>query len=119
MADENGDDPTTASKSTGIKFDGDKLRWDLLPVEPTEDVIRVLMLGSHKYGDDNWKLVPASRRRYYAASLRHLTAWWLGEKVDPESGVHHLAHAMCCLLFLIWHDDHNPKNKEKVNDSSI
>jgi len=105
MGNEDGDNPDTAQKSTGIKFDGDKLRWDLLPVKPLESVIRVMMLGSKKYGDDNWQLVPASRRRYYSACFRHITAWWMGEKIDPESGEHHLAHAICCLMFLIWHDD--------------
>lgn len=93
-------------KGTGIKFDGEKIRWDLLPIEPVESIIRVMMLGSKKYGDYNWQRVPESRRRYYAAALRHLTAWWQGEKIDPESGESHLAHAMCCLMFLQWHEMH-------------
>jgi len=33
--------------------------------------------------------------------MRHIVAWWLGERDDPESGFHHLAHAMCCLIFLV------------------
>ena len=27
----------------GIKYDADKLDWSLLPIEPVEDVIKVLM----------------------------------------------------------------------------
>jgi hypothetical protein len=27
-----------------------------------------------------------------------------GEQIDPESGKHHLAHALCCLMFLYEHD---------------
>jgi ribosomal protein L32 len=27
-----------------------------------------------------------------------------GEQVDPESGRYHLAHALCCLMFLYEHD---------------
>jgi hypothetical protein len=91
-------------KPTGKKFDKGKLRWDLLPTKPLESVIRVLMLGSKKYGDDNWKVVPGYKKRYYAACLRHLTVWWEGEKIDPESGESHLGHAMCCLIFLLWHE---------------
>jgi hypothetical protein len=33
-----------------------------------------------------------------------LWAWKEGEQIDPESGKHHLAHALCCLTFLYEHD---------------
>ena len=39
------------------------------------------------------------------ACHRHLQAWWSGERLDKESGLPHLAHAVCCLLFLMWGDD--------------
>ncbi len=32
---------------------------------------------------------------------RHIFAWWGGEDKDPETGFSHLAHAGCCLLFLM------------------
>jgi hypothetical protein len=38
---------------------------------------------------------------FFAALLRHLFAWWRGEELDPESGLSHLAHAGCCLMFLM------------------
>lgn len=88
----------------GRKFDDDKLRWDLLPTEPVREIVRVLTLGAKKYAPDNWKHVDEWRRRYYAASMRHLTAWWEGERDDPETGIHHLAHVGCCILFLLWLD---------------
>ena len=103
----------------GLKFDKEKLRWDLLPIEPVEAVIRVMMLGSDKYNDDNWKFVPECRRRYYAAALRHLTAWWKGEKLDPESGISHLTHATCCLLFLAWHETYQTKEFLEEQDNFI
>lgn len=112
----------------GIKFDGEKLRWDLLPIEPIEAIIRVMMLGSDKYNDDNWKYVPGCKRRYYAAAMRHLTAWWKGETLDPESGISHLTHATCCLLFLAWHEKHQTKEflgeeeekkEEENNDAPV
>jgi hypothetical protein len=37
--------------------------------------------------------------------MRHVHAWRAGETKDPESGLHHLAHAGCCLLFMLWLDD--------------
>ena len=92
-------------KAKGVKLDADKPRWDLIPYDALEPVVRVLTMGSRKYADDNWMQVPGARRRYFAAAMRHLTAWFRGEKNDPESGENHLAHAICCLLFLCWHDE--------------
>lgn len=97
----------------GQKFDAGKLEWDLLPLDPIEDVIKVLMHGKGKYGADNWQQVGNPIRRYYAAAQRHLAAFHkarfdTGERsdaFDAESGQHHLAHAACCLLFLLWHEN--------------
>jgi hypothetical protein len=92
------------STSVGIKHDQKKLRWDLLPIEPVESVIKVMMLGSGKYSDDNWMHIEDPLRRYYSAAMRHITAWQKGEKIDSESGESHLAHAACCMLFMLWHE---------------
>ena len=89
-----------------------KPRWDLLPWNETEEIVEILTFGSEKYEDNNWQQVPAPRRRYFAALCRHVMAWWRGERKDKESGKSHLAHAGCCLLFLMWFD-----NEEKTNES--
>lgn len=89
---------------TGVKYDKDKARWDLLPWREVAEVVAVLTHGAKKYADDNWKSVEDSEDRYFAAAMRHLTAWWEGDCYDPESKQHHLAHAVCCLLFLMWFD---------------
>lgn len=85
----------------GSKLDQDKLRWDLLPFESVTPIVAVLTFGAKKYAPENWRLVENPRARYFAALMRHLAAWWLGEKNDPETGYSHLAHAGCCLLFLL------------------
>ena len=85
----------------GVKYDAGKLRWELLPIAPIQAVVGVLQYGSLKYADENWRKVTPFRSRYFAAALRHIFAWWQGEKIDPESGYHHLAHAICCLIFLM------------------
>ena len=86
----------------GRKFDSDKPRWSLVPSGVMEEVIMVLEYGSRKYAPDNWKHVPEATTRYYDAAMRHIDAWWKGEKQDGETGQSHLAHAMCCLMFLQW-----------------
>jgi len=90
---------------TGAKFDGDKNRWDLLPIEEIERIVEILTSGAKKYAPNNWQRVPDGTERYYAALLRHLVAWRKGEKNDPESGKSHLAHLGCCLVFLMWLDN--------------
>lgn len=107
----NKDDKNTTTSVAGVKHDQDKLRWDLLPIEPVESVLRVMMLGSRKYSDDNWMHIEDPLKRYYAAALRHITAWQKGEKIDPESGESHLAHAACCVLFMLWHEKHSTQTK--------
>jgi len=88
----------------GRKFDGGKLEYGLLPPLALEETVKVLTFGAQKYERDNWQKVPDSKRRYFDALQRHVWAWKQGEQVDPESGIHHLAHAMCCLMFLYEHD---------------
>ncbi len=88
----------------GRKDDSSKLRYSLLPVGTVNQVVQVLEFGSKKYADNNWQKVPNARTRYYDAAIRHIDAWWNGEKSDSETGLHHLAHAICCLMFLMWFD---------------
>lgn len=90
--------------SGGRKFDGGKLQYGLLPPLALKATVDVLTFGAEKYEPDNWKVVPDSKRRYFDALQRHVWAWKEGEQIDPESGKHHLAHALCCLMFLYEHD---------------
>ena len=92
------------STTGGRKFDGGKLQYGLLPPLALAETVKVLTFGAEKYEPDNWKFVPDSKRRYFDALQRHLWAYKMGEQLDPESGIHHLAHAMCCLMFLYEHD---------------
>lgn len=76
-----------------------------MPLDATTAVVRVLTKGAAKYADDNWRKVPNARRRYLAAAWRHIVAWASGEKNDPDDGLPHLAHAICCLMFLMEHPE--------------
>lgn len=88
----------------GRKFDGGKLQYGLLPPLALKATVEVLTIGAEKYEPDNWKHVPDSKRRYFDAMQRHLWEWKEGDQNDPETGKNHLAHAMCCLMFLYEHD---------------
>lgn len=93
-----------------MKFDTDKLRYDLIPVSATRGLASVLTYGAKKYKPGNWKLVD-DKDKYVAALYRHLDAWRDGEKVDEESGLSHLAHAMTNIAFLL--DLDKPAKKRK------
>ena len=93
-----------STETEGKKNDKGKLDWALLPLYPIREVIKVLMWGEKSYNRDNWQLVENSRLRYYNAAMRHITTWFEGRKNDSDTKLHHLAHAVCCLLFLMWFD---------------
>lgn len=93
------------STNNGIKHDADKLRWSLLPINATEQVVRVLEHGAEKYGAHNWKKLENLQDRYINASLRHIVERLKGNKIDPDSGVDHLAHAVCSLLFILEYEN--------------
>jgi Domain of unknown function (DUF5664) len=96
------DPPVTKPAPGGRKDDTGKLRYDLLPPECEEAVVRILTHGAAKYGENNWQNLDNFEDRYYAAVRRHLSAWRRGEKIDPDSGEPHLAHVMCGVVFLLW-----------------
>ena len=84
----------------GRKDDADKLPWDLLPADAVEEIVKVLDFGARKYAARNWEK-GMRWGRPFAALMRHMWAWWGGEDKDPETGLSHLAHAGCCVLFMI------------------
>ena len=87
----------------GIKHDADKLRYDLVPPEALEEIVKILTLGAAKYTDRNWEK-GINYGRVYGALMRHMQAFWRGEDKDIESGLSHLSHAGCCLFFLLTYE---------------
>ena len=78
----------------GKKFDQGKYRMDLVPASSIIALAQVLEYGADKYGERNY-MEGIKLSRYYAATFRHLVAWWTGEEFDKESERHHLKHAQC------------------------
>lgn len=90
------------SKAEGIKYDEDKPKVDLVPVNGIIAAARAFTFGAKKYSPWNWANGMAWLR-LYAAVLRHLFAWARGEEKDGDSGLHHLDHALASLLMLQSH----------------
>lgn len=88
----------------GVKHDEGKPQFSLIKPDALMEMVAVLTYGAKKYSPDNWKMLENARQRYFDAANRHLWQWYGGEERDPESGLHHLAHAMSSLMFLIQMD---------------
>lgn len=87
------------TEATGVKYDGEKPRVDLLDPQALEGIAAVLAFGAKKYAADNWR-GGISYRRLIGAALRHTFAIMRGEDIDPESGLPHVDHLGCCWMFL-------------------
>jgi hypothetical protein len=101
---------------TGLKHDSEKVRMDLLDPYAIEQLAAVLTFGAKKYAAHNWRS-GINYSRLIAALLRHTFAYLGGEDNDLESGLPHIAHAMCCCMFILGLS--NPKliNKKDPNST--
>lgn len=92
----------------GVKRDTGKHQWHLLPLAILRGVVDVLMFGAKKYAPNNWRLgMPWSQ--VYNAAMRHLITFWEDRNdLDPETKLHEIDHAICCLLFLRHYTLHFP-----------
>lgn len=77
--------------------------------------------GCDKYGERNWRKNAVRADIYIAACMRHLTAWYSGENVAEDSGVHHLGHAKACLAILLDAEASGCliDNRPGVNDDNV
>jgi len=95
--------------SAGKKFDKGKLEWAKMRWAELTEIMQVLQFGADKYGWNNFENVEGAEDRYKSALMRHIIAYIQGEANDTESGMHHLAHAGCNVLFLLAF-----KNRSKI-----
>ena len=96
---------------TALKFDDGKLPFHLLSTEAMNQTAAVLAFGAEKYAEHNWRKGFVWSRPLSAA-MRHITAFNAGEDKDPESGLSHLAHAACCIMFLLEFE----KTRKELDD---
>lgn len=91
------------------------IRWDLVPIEPMQEVARLYNEGAKKYAKDNW------RKGYdwslsYAAMQRHATQFWNGESYDEETGCHHLSSVVFHALALMEFEKTHPELDDRYLD---
>jgi hypothetical protein len=87
---------SAAGKAPLSQLDGEMLRQAALVME----------FGEKKYDRGNWrKGIPYNR--CLDSALRHLLSFKEGETLDTESGIAHLGHAVCNLMFLLRYEADN------------
>jgi len=101
----------------GKKYDEEKAKLYLLPPKSILEVGKVLTYGADKYDAENWRKVDDLQNRYTSAALRHIFAHIDGEADDQETGLSHLAHAMCCLLFKLEDELLGKSEEERAREA--
>jgi hypothetical protein len=105
-------DVNSDAKGSGARYNDGKADISLIPLCTLEDEARVWMYGKQKYAAWNWAKgmdwsVPL------ACAMRHIAAWQRGEELDAESGLPHLAHAMCNLRMLTLYSKTYPEGDDR------
>jgi len=84
-----------------------------------------MLEGACKYGRHNYRVIGVRASVYFDAAHRHLAAYWEGEDIDPDSGVHHVTKAIATLMVLRdamlqdkVHDDRPPRSQEDWMESA-
>lgn len=97
-----------------VKHDQDKSRIDLIPPQAIKDIADVLTYGAKKYDAHNWRDNGGlAYSRVYAAAQRHMLSFWDGQSLDEETGMSHLAHAACCIIFLMSYETEEDGNDDR------
>jgi len=86
--------PTNPKDALGVK----KVPLHCVPCGPLLELGLAMMEGGRKYGTHNYRAIGTRASTYYNAAMRHLIAWWEGEDIDSDSGVHHLIKAAACIF---------------------
>lgn len=90
-----------AGSSKAQTRDDGKPPLALLPPEGIKQVALVQAYGAKKYALHDWRKGGLEATRITSCALRHVYAWLDGETLDKESGLNHLSHAACRLMFLL------------------
>ena len=94
-----------------MKFDDDKVRYDLIPAEWETALAEVLTYGAKKYKPNNWRKGEVDR--YIGAVMRHWNAYRKGEINDKDTTMPHLWHMFCNVGFLITLENEN-ENRNNI-----
>jgi hypothetical protein len=106
---------TNPKDAVGVR----KVPFSTLSAQVTAEVGLAMLEGARKYGRHNYRVAGVRMSVYYDATMRHLTAWWDGQDLDPDSGLSHITKAIAALYVLrdammndMAEDDRPPEVKD-------
>ena len=101
---------TTREFAKSDRYSDGKRMLQLVEQSFVDGVADVLTMGAEKYAPDNWKLSKGTPDHdqfvndRIGSLLRHLSAYRSGEMIDEESGLPHLDHIACNIMFIRYYD---------------
>ena len=103
---------------SGTKNDMGKPPCELLSPVAMVGTAKVLAFGAHKYAPNNWRK-GLSWGRVIGAIFRHLFAFMQGEDLDSETGLPHVDHLGCEVMFLqeLYRTHKNLDDRHKLGSS--
>lgn len=89
-----------SNSKEAMRFNTGKARWDLLPGDALSELVAVYTMGAEKYAARNWEK-GLKWTNCFASMMRHSWKWMMGEDLDEESGLHHMAHVAWNALAIV------------------
>ena len=97
------------------KFDADKVRWDLIPLDALEKLAEAYKFGAAKYFEESWRN-GLGWKRIYRAMIGHAISSMRGEDIDEDSGLIHLAQVAWNAFTLINFLLNDIGNDDRIKD---
>jgi hypothetical protein len=98
----------------GLRFNGGKLRYDLIHPKALKGLVEVMTAGANKYAERNWEK-GMSWTTVIASLKRHLALIESGEDYDLETGRLHADHLQCNAHFLSAYYEIFPQGDDRPN----
>jgi hypothetical protein len=100
-------------KGRADRFNDSKRQWNLMHLPSFEPMVQVLEYGAKKYSPNQWKKgFPITE--IYDSLMRHMIAFMNGEDNDPESGLPHIGHIQCNIMFMAYVKENHPKFDDRL-----
>lgn len=107
---------TNPKDAVGIR----KVAFSCIPWGVIAELGLAMLEGARKYGRHNYRIAGVRASVYFDGNMRHMTDWYEGEDIDPDSGENHVTKAIACLVVLRdsmmtgnWVDDRPPRKLPK------
>src|SRR5690606_15189548 len=104
--------PEGVMVTQGLRYDNNKIRFDLIPPEADKALAEILTMGAKKYAERNWEL-GMDWMKMIASLKRHLNAWESGVDNDEESGFNHMKHVLWNAMALVTYIERNIGNDNR------